>query len=214
MYRNKSSMVTYIFSAYFIPIYFSFIIVKNCGFVTGLVIFAIYFRLKKQFFITICYVKTQKTKWHGNIFISIIRYINLWSTPAIFSEYFNGFSYLELAWYSILNAHNILSCSAPNGIGHLLHTEWQDGLWLGKMILSSLFLMGNCCVLPFWWFLTNHSQYVNTCAEIYSKWLFYCPTKLCLPQFRITCRYSHILKYSHFQNTWSHLLYMHLYSLH
>ncbi len=31
------------FSAYFIPVYVSFIILKNCGFVMGFVILAIYF---------------------------------------------------------------------------------------------------------------------------------------------------------------------------
>ncbi len=45
-----SSMVTYLFSAYFIPVYVSFIIVKNCGFVMGFVILAIYFRLKTTIF--------------------------------------------------------------------------------------------------------------------------------------------------------------------
>ncbi len=45
-------MVTYLFSAYFIPVYVSFLIVKNCGFVMGFVILAI-FSTNKQFFITI-----------------------------------------------------------------------------------------------------------------------------------------------------------------
>ncbi len=44
--QKISSVVTYLFSAYFIPVYVSFIIVENCGFVMGLVILAIYFRLK------------------------------------------------------------------------------------------------------------------------------------------------------------------------
>ncbi len=39
-----------IFSAYFIPVYASFIIVKNCGFVMGFVILAIYFLLKTTIF--------------------------------------------------------------------------------------------------------------------------------------------------------------------
>ncbi len=43
--QKNSSMVTYLFSTYFIPVYVSFIIVKNCGFVMGFVILAIYFRL-------------------------------------------------------------------------------------------------------------------------------------------------------------------------
>ncbi len=42
--QNKSSMVIYLFSAYFIPAYVSFIIVKKCGFVMRFVILAIYFR--------------------------------------------------------------------------------------------------------------------------------------------------------------------------
>ncbi len=41
--QKKSSTVTYLFfSAYFIPVYVSFIIVKNCGFLMGFVILAIY----------------------------------------------------------------------------------------------------------------------------------------------------------------------------
>ncbi len=44
-------------SAYFIPVYVSFIIIKkNCGFVMGFVILAIYFRLKT----TVFNVKKQK----------------------------------------------------------------------------------------------------------------------------------------------------------
>ncbi len=43
------SIVTYLFSVYFIPVYVSFIVVKNCGFVKGFVILAIYFRLKLLF---------------------------------------------------------------------------------------------------------------------------------------------------------------------
>ncbi len=42
------------FSAHFITVYVSFIIVKNCGFVMGFVILAIYFQLK-----TISNLKTQ-----------------------------------------------------------------------------------------------------------------------------------------------------------
>ncbi len=41
--HKRSSVVTYIFSAYFIPVYVSFVIVKNCSFVLGIVILAIYF---------------------------------------------------------------------------------------------------------------------------------------------------------------------------
>ncbi len=55
LYRTKSSMVTYPFSAYIIPVYVSFIIVTICGFVMGFVILAIYFFLLK---ITIFNVKT------------------------------------------------------------------------------------------------------------------------------------------------------------
>ncbi len=40
------------FTAYIIPVYVSFVIVKNRGFVMGFVILAIYFRLK-GFFVTI-----------------------------------------------------------------------------------------------------------------------------------------------------------------
>ncbi len=40
--QNKSTVVTYFFAAYFIPVYVSFIIVKNCGFVMGFVIIAIF----------------------------------------------------------------------------------------------------------------------------------------------------------------------------
>ncbi len=44
---KKSGIVTYLFfSAYFIPVYVSFIIVKTFGFVIGFVIFVIYFRLQ------------------------------------------------------------------------------------------------------------------------------------------------------------------------
>ncbi len=41
--QKEIGMVTYLFSAYFIPVYVSFIIVKNCGYVMGFVILAIYF---------------------------------------------------------------------------------------------------------------------------------------------------------------------------
>ncbi len=37
-------------SAYFIPVYITFIIVKNCGFVIGFVILSIYFRIKTTIF--------------------------------------------------------------------------------------------------------------------------------------------------------------------
>ncbi len=40
------TVVTDLFSAYFIPVYINFIIVKNCSFLIGFVILAIYFRLK------------------------------------------------------------------------------------------------------------------------------------------------------------------------
>ncbi len=43
-------MVTYLLSAYFIPVYVSFTIVKNCDFVMGFVILTIYFRLKATIF--------------------------------------------------------------------------------------------------------------------------------------------------------------------
>ncbi len=45
LYRKKSSVVTYLFCAYFIPVYVSFIIVQNGGFVMVFVILAIYVRL-------------------------------------------------------------------------------------------------------------------------------------------------------------------------
>ncbi len=48
--QKKSRVVTYLFSAYFIPVYVSFIIVTNCGFVMRFVILAIYFRLKTTVF--------------------------------------------------------------------------------------------------------------------------------------------------------------------
>ncbi len=49
--------MTYLFfPAYFISVYISFIIVKNCGFVMVFVILAIYFQLKT----TILNVKTKK----------------------------------------------------------------------------------------------------------------------------------------------------------
>ncbi len=50
LHRKQSSVVTYLFSAYFIPVYVRFIIVKTCGFVMGFVILAIYFRLKTTIF--------------------------------------------------------------------------------------------------------------------------------------------------------------------
>ncbi len=48
--EKNSSVVTYLFSANFILVYVSFIIVKNCGFVMGFVILAIYFWLKTTIF--------------------------------------------------------------------------------------------------------------------------------------------------------------------
>ncbi len=48
--QNKFSVVTYLFSAYFIPVYLSFIIVKSGGFVMAFVILVIYFRLKSTIF--------------------------------------------------------------------------------------------------------------------------------------------------------------------
>ncbi len=51
--QKKTSIVPLwpiFFSAYFIPVYVSFIIVKNCGFVMGFVILAIYFWLKSTIF--------------------------------------------------------------------------------------------------------------------------------------------------------------------
>ncbi len=73
MHRKISCVVTYLFSAYFNPVYVSFIIVKNCGFVMGFVILAVYFRLKLLFLM-------------GFLFF-IIGYINLWLTYA-FSRIF------------------------------------------------------------------------------------------------------------------------------
>ncbi len=49
LYQKQSSMVTYLFSAYFISVYVSFIVAKNCGFVMGFEILAIYFLLKNSF---------------------------------------------------------------------------------------------------------------------------------------------------------------------
>ncbi len=63
LYRKKSSMVTYLFSAYFIPVYVSFIIVKTCGFVMGFVSLGIYFDYKTVFD-TIFNIKILKTKSH------------------------------------------------------------------------------------------------------------------------------------------------------
>ncbi len=48
--HKKSSMVTYLFSASFIPVYISFIIIKNYGFVMGFVILAIYLWLQTIIF--------------------------------------------------------------------------------------------------------------------------------------------------------------------
>ncbi len=62
LYRNKSSMVTYLFSAYFISVYVSFINDKNCGFVMGFVILATHFLITKQFFVTIFNIKPKKQK--------------------------------------------------------------------------------------------------------------------------------------------------------
>ncbi len=56
--ENKSSVVTYLSSAYFIPIYVCFIIAKNCGFVMGFEILAIYVQLKHSFFVNIFNVNT------------------------------------------------------------------------------------------------------------------------------------------------------------
>ncbi len=56
--KKQSSMVTYLFSAYFIPVYVSFIIVKNCGFVMGFVIFII---------IIIIYLYSKNLKTNGTI---------------------------------------------------------------------------------------------------------------------------------------------------
>ncbi len=47
--QKQSSEVTSLFSAYFIPVYVSFLIVKNCEFLMGFVILAIYFRLQSNF---------------------------------------------------------------------------------------------------------------------------------------------------------------------
>ncbi len=77
--QNKSSMVTYLFSAYFIPVYDSFIIAKNCGFVMGFVILAIYFRLKLLFLMQkpknlMAFKKTCMVRYY---YFMIIGYINL-----------------------------------------------------------------------------------------------------------------------------------------
>ncbi len=44
------SMATYLFSIYIIPVYVSFIMFKNCRFIIGFVILAIYFRMKTTIF--------------------------------------------------------------------------------------------------------------------------------------------------------------------
>ncbi len=44
--RNLAWCDLTFFSAYFIPVYVSFIIVKNCDFLMGFVMLAIYFQLK------------------------------------------------------------------------------------------------------------------------------------------------------------------------
>ncbi len=49
LHSNKSSVVNYIFSAYLIPLYVSFIIVRNCGFDIEYVILAIFFDKKLLF---------------------------------------------------------------------------------------------------------------------------------------------------------------------
>ncbi len=46
----QKNLTWLIFSNYFIPVYVSFIIVKNSRFVMGFVILAIYFRLKTTIF--------------------------------------------------------------------------------------------------------------------------------------------------------------------
>ncbi len=43
-------ILVYLFSAYFITVYVSFMIVKNYGFVMGFIILAIYFQLKTTIF--------------------------------------------------------------------------------------------------------------------------------------------------------------------
>ncbi len=50
LHRKNFSIVIYLFSAYFIPVYVIFIIVENCGFVMGFVILAIYVWLKTAIF--------------------------------------------------------------------------------------------------------------------------------------------------------------------
>ncbi len=47
---NRKQVYTIFYSAYFIPVYVSFIIIKNRGFVIGFVILAIHFRLKTTIF--------------------------------------------------------------------------------------------------------------------------------------------------------------------
>ncbi len=55
--KNNLEWWPIFFSAYFIPVYVSFIIVKNCVFVIGFVIFSNIFSFIKQFFVTIFNVK-------------------------------------------------------------------------------------------------------------------------------------------------------------
>ncbi len=48
--QKKPSMVTYLFYAYFIQVYVSFILIKYCGFVMEFVIFSNIFSIKNYYF--------------------------------------------------------------------------------------------------------------------------------------------------------------------
>ncbi len=92
------------FPAYFISVYINFIIAKNCGFVMGFEIWAIYFRLKNSFLLLFL-IEIPKNEMAFKKKSSVVRYyffFHYWPIHAIFSEFWYGFSYLALAWYSTL----------------------------------------------------------------------------------------------------------------
>ncbi len=66
LYRKKSCLVTYFsffYLLYYIPVYVSFTIVKNCSFVMGFVILAISFRLKTIFNVKTYGIFKKKLAW-------------------------------------------------------------------------------------------------------------------------------------------------------
>ncbi len=87
LYRTKSSVVTYLFSAYFISIYVSLIIAKNCGFVMEFEILAIYFRLKNSFLLLFL-MKISKIQMTFKNKSSIVRY---YSFPLLDTLTFNQY---------------------------------------------------------------------------------------------------------------------------